>query len=311
MNDMSTDHLDTIRAARAYLLGVAEPPAPALNAFIDTHGPVVAAQRIAARDAPTPVLDITSARHSVNGDDDIAAMAGIGARLVIPEDAEWPDAQLRPLTTCAPSLRCPGTPIALWVRGPANLAEVLQRAVTITGARAATGYGEYVASDFAYSLAEHGHTIVSGASFGIDGAAHRGALNAEGTTIAVVACGIDVPYPAGHQRLLGNIAERGAVVSEYPPRSHPTRHRFLVRSRLLAASGAATVIVEAGIRSGSKLIAATAAQLGKPALAVPGPITSVVSVGCHSLMREGMATPVTTVEEILAAITPDGQGAPR
>jgi DNA processing protein len=141
--------------------------------------------------------------------------------------------------------------------------------------------------------------VVSGAAYGIDGAAHGGALHAQGTTVAVLACGVDVPYPAGHTRLLERIAQQGAVLSEYPPGTPPARHRFLVRNRLIAALAEGTVVVEAGRRSGAKNTAAAAEALGRVVMAVPGPVTSAKSVGCHELLRSNVAVAVTTAAEIV------------
>ncbi len=147
-----------------------------------------------------------------------------------------------------------------------------------------------------------GVTVVSGAAYGIDGAAHRGALNADGPTIAVLGCGVDQPYPAGHGRLLDRIAESGLVVGEYPPGTHPARHRFLVRNRLIAALAAGVVVVEAGRRSGTRNTAATAAALGRLVMAVPGPVNSAMSVGCHDLLRTTETHLVTTAAEVAEAV---------
>ncbi|MGH3549477.1 MAG: DNA-processing protein DprA, partial [Pseudonocardiaceae bacterium] len=164
------------------------------------------------------------------------------------------------------------------------------------------GYGEHVAAEFGYELAEGGFAVVSGAAFGIDGAAHRGALAADGRTVAVQACGLDRAYPAGHHRLLDRIAEDGAVVSEYPPGVWPARHRFLVRNRLIAAFAAGTVVVEAGVRSGARRTATAAAALGRVVMAVPGPVTSALSVGCHLLVRDEQAVLVTRAAEVVEAV---------
>jgi DNA processing protein len=174
--------------------------------------------------------------------------------------------------------------------------------VALVGARAATGYGEHTAAELAYDLASADVTVVSGAAYGIDGAAHRGAINAGGATIAVLGCGVDQPYPAGHSGLLDQAAERGLVLSEYPPGTPPARHRFLIRNRLIAASSAGTVVVEAGRRSGARNTAATAQALGRIVMAVPGPVTSAMSVGCHEMLRTGDAYLVTGAADVLEAI---------
>ncbi|MGH3493861.1 MAG: DNA-processing protein DprA, partial [Sciscionella sp.] len=145
-------------------------------------------------------------------------------------------------------------------------------------------------------------------AYGIDGAGHRGALAGSGRTVAVLGCGVDVPYPAGHAGLLDAVAERGLVLSEYPPGTPPARHRFLVRNRVIAALGCATVVVEAGRRSGARNTALTSAALGRPVLAVPGSIHSALSVGCHQLLREGIAVAATSVGDVVELASPMGEG---
>lgn len=289
-----------ILLARAYLLRVAEPPAPHLARFVEAHGAVAAAGLVRAAAAPVPVLDETTARHTVDlAEQDLAAADRVGARLLVPEDPAWPEWPFVALGV-AESRGIPwaGPPLALWVRGTVALGAVAERAVSIVGARSATGYGEHVAAEFGHELAGSGITVVSGAAYGIDGAAHRGALAAGGPTVAVLGCGIDRPYPAGHAALLDRIADSGAVVSEYPPGTPPARHRFLVRNRLIAALAAGVVVVEAGRRSGTRNTATTAAALGRLVMAVPGPVGSAMSVGCHELLRTGEACLVTAASDI-------------
>jgi DNA processing protein len=216
----------------------------------------------------------------------LAAVAGI--HLVTPDDACWP----RALDDLGPH-----APVALWVRGDPAVLTRLDPAIALVGARAATGYGEHIAGEFAADLAGRGVAVVSGAAYGIDGAAHRAALAAGGTTVALLAGGVDRPYPAGHTDLLRRIAASGAVLGEVPCGSAPTRWRFLQRNRLIAALGDATVVIEAGWRSGSLNTAGHAATLGRPLGAVPGPVTSGSSAGCHRLLREFDARCVTTSDE--------------
>ena len=294
-----------LRLARAYLNRVAEPPATALSELITEVGPVQAARLVVGRKVPDRVAAETSARRADDrAQADLSAIAALGGRLVIPEDDEWPVEAFACFAT--PTARADArwcAPVALWGRGTARLDELgEQAAVAVVGARAATGYGEHVAAEFGYGLAEGRHAVVSGAAFGIDGAAHRGALAAEGCTVAVQACGLDRAYPAGHLRLLDRVAERGVVVSEYPPGVRPARGRFLVRNRLIAALAAGTLVVEAGVRSGARRTAAAAAALGRIVMAVPGPITSALSVGCHLLVREEQAVLVTRVAEVIEAV---------
>lgn len=218
----------------------------------------------------------------------MSGAADVGASLLLPGDAGWP-AAVDDLGPHAPTL--------LWVRGDPGLLTATPR-VAIVGARAASGYGELLASEFAGDLAATGAVIVSGGAYGIDGAAHRAALSVQGATVAFLAGGVDRAYPQGHRQLLQRIAERGAVVSEVPCGAAPTKWRFLSRNRLIAALSDATVVVEAGWRSGSLNTAGHAAALGRPLGAVPGPVTSATSAGCHRLLREYDARCVTTTAEI-------------
>lgn len=293
-----------LRLARAYLNRVAEPPAPALTALIDVVGPVRAQQAVRSREVPDAVAGETAARHDLDiAEKDLAAAATLGARLVVPEDDEWPHWAFRGLSGRGAG-KTPGwaPPVALWVRGAARLDVLGDSAVSIVGSRAATGYGEQVATDLGYGIAGHGTAVVSGAAHGIDAAAHRGALAADGVTIAIQACGLDRIYPAGHVGLVGRIAESGAVVSEYPPGTRPAKHRFLVRNRLIAAGSAGCVVVEAGRRSGARRTAGLSAAMGRIVMAVPGPVTSAMSVGTHRLIRDEAALLVTCVAEVIEAV---------
>ncbi|HEY2701086.1 MAG TPA: DNA-processing protein DprA [Pseudonocardiaceae bacterium] len=296
--------LDAVRLARAYLLRAAEPPAPALVAFIAQVGAVTAAQLIRDGTAPPAVLEATNARRGIDlAEQDLATAAKVGARLLIPEDEEWPTWPFTALDLAnARGVRWAGHPIALWARGTGRLSDLTERSVAIIGARAATSYGDHTAAELGYDLASAGVTVVSGAAYGIDGAAHRGAISADGATIAVLGCGVDQSYPLGHSGLLNQVAEHGLVLSEYPPGTPPARHRFLIRNRLIAASSAGTVVVEAGRRSGSRNTAATAQALGRMVMAVPGPVTSAMSVGCHEMLRTGDAYLVTGSADVLEAI---------
>ena len=292
---------DAARLARAYLSAVAEPPAPALAAYVEAVGPVEAAARIRRGEVPDPVAKETLARRERDrAAGHLRVAEAVGARLLTPEDEDWP---VQPLLAFARSgCNHLPAPVALWVRGPGRLAELTDRSVAIVGSRASTGYGNHVANSLGFGVAELGCTVVSGAAYGIDGAAHRGALAAEGPTVAVLACGVDRSYPAGHARLLAHIARDGLVVSEYPPGAVPARHRFLVRNRIIAGLAAGTVVVEAGWRSGARRTASDASLLGRPVMAVPGPVTSALSVGCHRLLREPGTVAVTTAEEVLEEV---------
>ncbi|KJL31896.1 DNA-processing protein DprA [Microbacterium azadirachtae] len=213
--------------------------------------------------------------------------ARMGVRLLLPSDPEWP-ASLADLGEHAP--------LALWLRGDA--AALAGSGVALVGARASSSYGEHVAGEFAGELAAEGRVIVSGGAYGIDGTAHRAALRAGGTTVAVLAGGVDRPYPSGHAQLFERIAASGALVSEVACGVAPTKWRFLARNRLISALSAATIVVEAGQRSGSLNTAGHAAALGRPLGAVPGPITSTASAGCHRLLRDYDACCVTSVADV-------------
>lgn len=223
-------------------------------------------------------------------DADLDVASRCGARLVVPGDHEWP-AQLDDLGAARPLL--------LWVSGAPDLAGLTRRAVAVVGARACTSYGEGVAADLAAGLGDRGWTVVSGGAYGIDAAAHRGAMAVDGATVAVLACGVDIAYPAAHERLLAAIRSDGAVVSELPPGARPTRGRFLHRNRVIAALGRGTVVVEAAIRSGARNTASHADALSRPVMAVPGPVTSAASAGCHELVRAAGAALVTDAADVV------------
>ena len=186
-------------------------------------------------------------------------------------------------------------PLGLWFRGDGK---VLARAgAAVVGSRDSSPYGVKIATDVAYELADSGVNVVSGGAFGIDVAAHRGALAADGYTVAVSACGVDRYYPASHADLYLEILRRGgAVCSEAPPGAAPHKHRFLSRNRIIAALSRAVVVVEAPFRSGAISTAHHAMSIGRPVGAFPGPVTSPRSSGCHRLLREGAACVTQTCE---------------
>ena len=279
------------------------------------RGAVDAWEAIVTRSAPRSVLAATAARLGQDPpavvrdriERDLELARSVGGRVVGPGNDDWPaEAFVDFQIAAGRRVRGSAPPIALYVRG--RLPSALPgRAVTIVGSRACSAYGHRVAGEMAYSLAGRGVVVVSGAAFGIDTAAHRAALRA-GATVAVLACGIDRAYPEANRALLDAIGAEGAVLSEYPPGTTPARHRFLVRNRLLAALGAGTVVVEAGRRSGTLSTAAAADQLGRVVMAVPGPVTSAASVGCHLLLAERFAHLVTSADDVLQALTADGSG---
>lgn len=293
---MSTE----VERAWAYLSRVAEPPCPELAALVADVGPVAAAELVRRGDVKEPLKRKTEARRESNcAQMDLDVLSRLGGRLVTPFDDEWP---LLNFVAFGNLTRPQGhPPLVLWAVGPVRMDAVADRAAAVVGTRAVSAYGEHVAAELAAGLAMRDVAVVSGGAFGIDGAAHRAALAGDGVTVAVVAGGLDVPYPAGHAGLLRRIADDGLVLSEYPPGSRPTRSRFLTRNRLVAALSGATVVVEAGARSGAANTAGWAEALGRPVCAVPGPVTSAASVGCHRLLREG-ATLVTRAEEVVELV---------
>ncbi len=197
-------------------------------------------------------------------------------------------------------------PALLFVRG--EIAALQGPSVALVGARAATVYGKEVAFELGRALAATGVVVVSGLARGIDAAAHRGALQAGGVTVAVLACGPDTIYPAEHRELAEAISERGALVTEFPPGAAPRRHHFPLRNRLISALSRVTVVVEARERSGSLITAEHALEQGVELMAVPGPITSPASAGPNRLLREG-AAPVLEPMDVLAALgVEEGRG---
>ena len=225
---------------------------------------------------------------------DLAAHASRDVTVVCPGDPGWP-----------PSLDDLGAarPYALWVRGPADLRSCCGQSAAIAGARAATSYGTHLSTEIATGLARREWTVVSGGAYGIDASAHQATVAADGVTIAVLACGPDVTYPREHRALFSAIAARGALVSESPPGTPPGRQRFLLRNRLIAALSRGTVVIEAAARSGTMATARYASELGRPLMAVPGPVTSVTSGGCHVLIRDRDATCVTGPADVITCLS--------
>ena len=230
--------------------------------------------------------------------EDVLGFRESGIRLIVPGDPEWPG-QLADLGD--------DQPYALWLRGNADLRFNCLRSVAIVGSRAATAYGSYVAAEFAASVAARGLAVVSGGAFGVDAAAHRGALSADGVTVAVLACGVDMPYPTAHAELFDAIAAQGVLVSEWPPGRHVSRLRFLVRNRVIAALATGTLVVEAGQRSGALNTARHARDLSRRLMAVPGPVTSDLSAGCHQVIREWQGTLVTSAAEVIEHLSLVGE----
>lgn len=293
------------RAARLALSCVVEPGDLRLATLLRDYTPAEIWRSLAAAGP-----DAWRARARALDVGRVEALAGrCRARFVVPGDDDWPQ-QLGDLSDSPPVQEWGGAPLGLWVLGEGSLNALCARALAVVGSRASTPYGERVAAGLAADAAAAGYTVVSGAAYGIDAAAHRGALAQPGPSVAVLAGGVDEPYPRAHTDLLGRIAASGAVVSEVPPGEHPTRRRFLVRNRLIAALTGGTIIVEASLRSGARNTVSWAGALRRSVMAVPGPVTSASSVTPHRLIRDGEAVLVTCVEEVLELLRPVGEAVP-
>lgn len=234
---------------------------------------------------------VMQALRAVNCDEISARIKNVGAQFITPDSPHWPVA----LDDLA------AIPIGLVVKG--DVAALSQRSLAIVGTRNPTPYGVRIAGDFAAGFVDREWSIISGGAYGIDSAAHKGALIAEGQTVAVLATGVDVIYPAGNMRLFTEIAENGALVSEVLPGVHAIPVRFLNRNRIIAALSQATLVVEAAFRSGSLRTARDAAELLRPVMAIPGPINAPTSEGCHRLIGERAAEIVTSVSDAIELIS--------
>ena len=299
--DGSADDL----AARVWLSANVEPGLPSVSTLIAMVGARDAVRAIAGgRLVPgvrcSPDRDWEASSAAVL---DHATQAGL--RFAWPGGDDWP-ASLDDLAHIGAIHGRGGPPYGLWLRGDHGLHDLTTSSVAVVGARASTIYGDDAAGHLAAGLADAGMTVVSGAAFGIDAAAHRGAMAVGGRTVAVLACGADVIYPRGHDGLLARAAQHGLVVSEAPPGAHPTKVRFLARNRLIAALTQAVIIVEASWRSGALNTLKWAGELNRVCLGVPGPVTSAVSAGVHLAIRERRAELVTNVAEVRDAVAPLG-----
>ena len=302
---------DEDRLARAALTWVAEPSDPVLGALLRTCAPAGIIAALTEGRAPAGAgrprgLDQALRRWGARlGDAPTAitldAWQREGIRLLCPGDPGWPG-QLDVLGDARPW--------GLWVRGSADLRYACLRSVSIVGTRAATSYGAHVCLEMSAALAERGWAVVSGGAFGIDRCAHQGALTAEGVTVAVLASGVDEPYPLGHHLLFQAVAAHGVLVSEWPPGRRPTRPGFLVRNRVITALSRGTVVVEAALRSGALNTARHARDQCRPLMAVPGPVTSPASAGCHEIIRDWGAVCVTGARDVLECLAFPGDDLP-
>ncbi|WP_443050355.1 DNA-processing protein DprA [Streptomyces sp. NBC_00286] len=294
------------RLHRVFLARVIEPGDEVCGRWLRQLGAGEVVRRLFGRGEQLPgVTDkrwagLRARAQQTDPERDLAAARDAGMRFVCPGDPEW-SAQLDDLGDARP--------IGLWVRGRPNLRIWALRSVAVVGARACTEYGAHMAAILGAGLAERGWVVVSGGAYGVDGAAHRGALGAGGATVAVLACGVDQPYPRGHTQLITRIAEQGLVIGELPPGDHPTPSRFILRNRVIAALTRGTVVVEAAYRSGALVTARAAQRLGRYTIGVPGPATSGLSAGVHELLR-GDAVLVTDAAEIAELVGDMGDLAP-
>ncbi|MCB0895340.1 MAG: DNA-protecting protein DprA [Nocardioides sp.] len=290
---------DAERLARVALSVAAEPGDDRLLALVDRLGPELVHDQLRTEGALAPRF------HGLEPARVLADAERAGLRFVAPGDEEWPRS-LDDLGAVAPLQRRGGVPVGLWVRGPLRL-DVLAGSVAVVGSRSATTYGADVAAGIASDVARAGRPVLSGGAFGIDQAAHRGALSGDGGTVAVLACGADRVYPEAHRRLIEHLAAEGAVVSETAPGGAPMRIRFLARNRLIAALATGTVVVEAAVRSGALNTANWAGRLNRHVMGVPGPVTSASSQGVHQLVRTGSATLVTSGPDVLEVVASAGE----
>ena len=229
-----------------------------------------------------------------SGEEVLAEIAKAGAFLLTPEDVDWP--------VSLNDLAAP--PIALLIKGQREYLPNLINSISIVGTRNPTPYGRRIAEDFGAGVADHEWAVVSGGAIGIDAAAHNGCLVGEGVTVAILGGGFNKNYPAAHEKLFAEISESGLLISEVMPDVPAIPHRFLTRNRLIAALSKATIVVEAAFRSGSLRTARDAAEIFRPVMAVPGPINSPTSEGCHRLIAERVAELVSSVSEVMELVKP-------
>lgn len=280
--------------ARVILSIACEPGDERVGALICEHGPITAVDLLAEGEITGGIQErVQKALRDNSYSTLMRKLEQIGGQFLTPEDCQWPSA-LHDLDDL--------TPFGLWSRGSADLAALCQRAVGVVGARASTSYGERIASQIGELAGINEVTVISGAAYGIDAAAHRGVLAASGQTIAVLACGVDIAYPSAHEGLLNRIAQSGLIVSEVPPGQKPYKRRFLIRNRLIAALSSSVVVVEAALRSGSLSTAHWAADLGRNLWGIPGPITSATSAGVHAMIAQGHMRLATQPDDVVESL---------
>lgn len=295
------------RQDRLGLSLVVEPGDPRLCNLLLTHEPAEILAAILGRhrlaELRIPEAWVERGRELDRTAESAAARAkAAGLRWVTPGDKEWP-AALSDLDHVEPLHGATGAPIGLWLRGVGHLGEMCEQSVAIVGARDCTTYGAECASELAADCADQGWIVISGAAYGVDGCAHRGAFLMNALTAGVLACGADIDYPRSHGALITRIAEVGVVVSEQAPGQKPLKNRFLSRNRIIAAMTQGTVVIEAAVRSGSLNTLNWADQLGRTTMALPGPVTSQQSAGVHAAIRAGKAVLVSSGKEVIAELS--------
>jgi DNA processing protein len=278
-----------LRAARAGLAFLFEPDSPPLRELVAAGGPVAAYERLHGGNVPRATLR-PELRHMPTEQlwaraDGVLSDAERYGRVLIPEDPDWPT-RLADLGAAGHHTGTSGNAaLCLWVRGTGPVALTLWQSVTVIGTEFPTSYGVHAASEFAYQLAREGWTVVSGWAVGIDATAHRGALSADGTVVATLPRGLDTTDLAGDNDWRFRITQSGTMISLWPAGTPATQHRIAANYRLLGALSAGTVVVEAAAHGIETQALREALRLGRPAMVVPGPVTSMLSNGCHQMLR--------------------------
>ena len=277
--------------ARAILFSCIEPGHFFWSAEISAHGPLKVLESILSASYPAEKTRaiITSIRVADVGQI-LYEIEKAGAQFLTPEHEHWPIGVNQLVNP----------PIGLIVKGDSTC--LITDSLAIVGSRKPTNYGANIASEFARGFSDLGWTIISGGAYGIDSYAHRATLQANGITIAVLATGIEVAYPKSNQKLFTEMSAHGALISELMPYESAMPSRFLVRNRLIASIAKATLVVEAAYKSGSLRTAHDAAELLRPVMAIPGPINSAMSQGCHRLISERAAELITSVADAVEFI---------
>ncbi|MGA4669876.1 DNA-processing protein DprA [Propionibacteriaceae bacterium Y1923] len=291
------------RTARACLTGVVDPADPRLVGLLRKEGAPAVWEALRAAGGKTPWQRRAEA---FDLDRSLSLVRHADLRFLVPGDPGWPTSW-QVLDGDVSHRGMGGSPVGIWVTGPADPARLIDRSITVVGSRAATRYGTHVAGGLGADLAELGWTVLSGGAYGIDASAHRGALTVDGATVAVLAGGLDQWYPRGNSSLLEQVAANHLVISEVAPGGRPTKKGFLARNRLLAAGGRVTVLVEAAHRSGALNTVGWAHEMVRTVMAVPGPVTSALSQGPNDLVRNQQATLVCTAAQVVhdLVIEPD------